>query len=100
MYFYILRGISTVSYTHLVAKYKCIDYKRRKMREPIFTELTELVPDERFDTQTEADIESILKCLPSADRELFYRHYIMGESVAEIAKKNNQSAGFLYNRCV
>lgn len=81
-----------------VAKYKCIDYKRRSMREPVFSELTDIVPDARFDPQTRADIESILECLPAADRELFYRHYILGEPIAEIAKKKNKSAGFLYNR--
>lgn len=81
-----------------VAKYKCIDYKRRSMHEPVFSELNETMPDERFDPQLRTDIESILECLPSADRELFYRHYILGEPVAQIAKKQNKSPGFLYNR--
>lgn len=49
-------------------------------------------------TEIEEETESILMCLSESDREVFYRHYILGEKVEEIAKRKNKTPAFFYNR--
>ena len=44
------------------------------------------------------DVQSLLAGLSEADRELFYRRYILGERVEEIARRSGRNAAILYNR--
>ncbi len=82
-----------------ISKYKTIDYKRKYRREKSFSELSESTPDTRdYFKNAEEEINSILSCLSPNDRELFYRHYILGEKVEKIAKNSGKSSAFLFNR--
>lgn len=83
-----------------VCKYKAIDYKRKYFKNLMFTSLDENIPDPShpFDFEMEEEINSLLSCLEKTDRELFYRHYILGEKVSDIAASKGKSAGFFFNR--
>lgn len=83
-----------------VSKYKCIDYKRKYYKEICFEELDESVagPESFAQNELAEEIESILNCLDKDDRELFYRHYILGEKICRIAKSKDKSSAFFYNR--
>lgn len=81
-----------------VSKYKCIDYKRKYYKELFFDELDENINAPAVNAEIEEETESILMCLSESDREVFYRHYILGEKVEEIAKRKNKTPAFFYNR--
>ncbi|MDP4132804.1 MAG: sigma-70 family RNA polymerase sigma factor [Bacillota bacterium] len=83
-----------------VCKYKCIDYKRKNYENFRFDELDENIPYDKddFNNVLESEIQSILYCLEPKDRELFYKHYILGEKINEIAKKENKSPDYFFNR--
>lgn len=92
-----------------VSKYKCIDYKRKYFKELYSEELSpeELSPDAAAEggaedalirKETMTEIMSLLNCLKPRDRRLFYRRYILSESVREIAEKSGEDPDALYNR--
>ena len=83
-----------------VSKYKAIDYKRRYYKNFMYNELDENIPDTKSETafEIQEEIESILSCLPEKDREIFYRHYIIGEKISDIAKSQKKSPALLFNR--
>lgn len=89
---------SLKSWICAISRYKCIDYLRRSKRLPAFCEIDENTGDFSADPQLQFEVDSILDCLPSADRELFYRRYILCEPVGAIAKEKNIGTGLLYNR--
>lgn len=49
-------------------------------------------------SETEEDINDILSHLNEKDRELFINHYLNGDSLEELAIKNNTKISNLYNR--
>lgn len=82
-----------------VSKYKCIDYKRKYYKE-LETENIEdkiIAQNDVYESLKE-DVQSLLAGLSDSDRELFYRRYILGERVEEIARSSGKNAAFLYNR--
>lgn len=87
-----------------ISKYKCIDYKRKYYKELCAEELDpSAVSDMGADTavmrkEILGEIISLLDCLKPRDRKLFYRRYILSESVEEIAESSGESAAALYNR--
>lgn len=83
-----------------VAKYKCIDYKRKYFKEFSLEELDESIanPEGFIESEIEDDINSILECLKPKDRELFYRYYILGDKIESIAKVQNKTTTYLYKR--
>lgn len=81
-----------------VSKYKCIDYKRKYYKELFFDELDENIKAPAVISEIEEETESILSCLSEPDRELFYRHYILGEKIELIAESKNKTSDFFYNR--
>lgn len=87
-----------------ICKYKCIDYKRKYYKELCTEEIDpNTVSDCDADkhviqTETMQEIISLLNCLKPRDRKLFYRRYIMSESVEEIARSSGQDPSTLYNR--
>ena len=84
-----------------ICKYKAIDCKRKYHAHLSYDELDDNLPsakDALLEAEIEAEIESILSCLDSEDRQIFYRHYILGEKIAEISKSTEKSPGFLFNR--
>ena len=83
-----------------ISKYKCIDYKRKYYKELRLEALDETIPDTKntFEQTMQNEIDSLLSGLSPGDRELFYRHYILGEKVETIAKDFHKSSGYFYNR--
>ncbi len=83
-----------------ICKYKCIDYKRKHYREICFEELDENIPDneDKLESILDSEINSLLEELTPKDRELFYRHYILGERVEQIAERMSNRPSILYNR--
>lgn len=83
-----------------ICKYKCIDYKRKHYREISFEELNENIPDneDKLESILDSEINSLLEGLTPKDRELFYRHYILGEKVEQIAEQTSNKPSILYNR--
>ena len=82
-----------------VSKYKCIDYKRKYCKELE----TENIDDKAIAkndvySSLQEDISALLEALPEADRQLFYRHYILGERVEDIAHAMHSKTSLLYNR--
>ncbi|HQE65526.1 MAG TPA: sigma-70 family RNA polymerase sigma factor [Bacillota bacterium] len=83
-----------------ICKYKCIDYKRKYCREICFAELDENIPDDKYEFESilNSEIDSLLEGLDPRDRELFYRHYILGENIEHIAAQISKAPSILYNR--
>lgn len=83
-----------------ISKYKCIDYKRKYYKENCIQALDINMADNRneYDSILNDEVESLLKSLKPRDRELFYRHYILGEKVELIAEQTESKPSNLYNR--
>lgn len=84
-----------------ICKYKCIDYKRKHYREiSLYEELDENIPDneDKLESILDSEVNSLLEGLTAGDRELFYRHYILGEKVEQIAEQTSNKPSILYNR--
>ncbi|MDD6214142.1 MAG: sigma-70 family RNA polymerase sigma factor [Firmicutes bacterium] len=82
-----------------VSKYKCIDYKRKYYKELEMENIEDriIAQNDVYESLKE-DVQSLLAGLSEADRELFYRRYILGERVEEIARRSGRNAAILYNR--
>ena len=83
-----------------VCKYKAIDYKRKYCRRFCTLPLDEAFeyPETQTESELKQDIEEILSCLKPEDRELFYRHYILGEKVSEISATSDKTTQALMSR--
>ena len=83
-----------------IAKYKCIDYKRKYFNELNHCSLDESIEDckSRIADEIENEISEILACLSPEDRELFFRHYIVGEKVSEICAGTGKTENYFFNR--
>lgn len=83
-----------------VSKYRAIDYKRRLYRELCEEPLDDNIPAaaEELCRELKEETESLLSYLSAGDRELFYRHYILGERVQDIAEGSGRSQAFFFNR--
>mgnify|MGYP004482650535 FL=1 len=81
-----------------ICKYKCIDFRRKYFHELSSKELTEDLVAPEQNKELQADISELLSQLSPADRELFYRHYILGESIEDYAQTKPHSSAFFYNR--
>jgi RNA polymerase sigma-70 factor (ECF subfamily) len=76
---------------HIIAKYKGLDYRRKRSGDAIFEPLTE-EPEERLTTEdlalSRARIEDIVRIVETFDpvnRNLFYKRYFYYETVEAIA---------------
>ncbi|MBP3361637.1 MAG: sigma-70 family RNA polymerase sigma factor [Clostridia bacterium] len=83
-----------------VSKYRAIDYKRRLYRELCTEPLDDniMIASEELGAELKEEIESLLSYLSAEDKELFYRHYILGERVQDIADGSGKSRDFFFNR--
>lgn len=64
--------------------HRSIDYKRKYYKELFFDELDENINAPAVNAEIEEEMKSILMCLSESDREVFYRHYILGEKVEDV----------------
>lgn len=86
-----------------VSKYKCIDYKRKYIRECCFSEINDndtyiSQDNEMLRSELREDIESLLSSLSEKDKKLFIKRFIMDESIDNIARAENKSASWVYSR--
>lgn len=83
-----------------VAKYKCIDYRRRYADYVSYDNIDdmELADNRNCFEKAEADFNELLSCLSEEDRRLFYRKYILGETVGEIAAREGKNTQSVYTR--
>ena len=83
-----------------VAKYKCIDYRRKYAKQLCYDSIddVELADSSDCFEKAEEDFNELLSCLSSEDRELFYKKYILEESTADIAAAYGNSTQAVYTR--
>ena len=84
-----------------ISKYKAIDYKRKYLSKFEYVDMSQeiyYIDQELLKSEMEEDINDLLSHLNESDRKLFKEHYLKGESLEEIAIKNNTKVSNLYNR--
>lgn len=84
-----------------VSKYKAIDYKKKYISKMEHVDLSQeiyYIDQELLKSEMEEEINDLLSYLNESDRRLFKDHYLKGESLEEIAIKNNAKVSNLYNR--
>ena len=84
-----------------ISKYKAIDYKRKYLYKIETIDISDeiyYIDRELLKSEMEEDINDILSHLNEKDRELFINHYLNGDSLEELAIKNNTKISNLYNR--
>lgn len=88
-----------------VAKYKCIDYKRRYLKnldceniDDMNLESTANVEKEIIKNDIKQDIEGLLNSLKCNDKELFVKHYVEQKGIREIAEETGVKPSAIYNR--
>lgn len=92
-----------------IARYKAIDYMRKYKEDVVVLPLDEAVnlADPKTEKEPESrgldkiwvqEIEGFLSCLKPADREIFERLYLQGESINEICDNMGLSSSVVYNR--
>lgn len=84
-----------------ISKYKAIDYKKKyltKMEHVDISEEIYYIDQGLLKSEMEEEINDILRYLNESDRLLFKEYYLRGETLEEIAIKNNTKVSNLYNR--
>lgn len=84
-----------------ISKYKAIDYKRKYISKIETTDISQelyYIDTDLMKAEIEEEVNDILSHLNDKDRELFIKHYLVGESLESIAVKNNTKVSNLYNR--
>ncbi len=88
-----------------IAKYKCIDYKRKYEKELVNINLDDLIlADEQsieekiISKEIEKEIYAMLSCLAAQDRDIFIKFYFEDAKVSEISQKLNLSEDTIYKR--
>ena len=84
-----------------IAKYKSINYRKKYLAKYEQTEINNeiyYIDKNLVKLEVNEDIEDILRCLNSKDKELFIKYYIEGYELEEIAKKNKTNVTNLYSR--
>lgn len=76
-----------------IAKYKSINYRKKYLAKYEQTEINHeiyYIDKDLVKLEVNEDVEEILHCLNSKDKELFIKYYIEGYDLEEIAKKIKQ----------
>ncbi|MED4653785.1 sigma-70 family RNA polymerase sigma factor [Bacillus pseudomycoides] len=88
-----------------IAKFKALDYKRRLKRKRIEQTIEQLILQDDEDVEKgllkEEEKEFVLKAvrqLDGVDHSIFYRRYIVDESIEDISRKLHMSTGSVYTR--
>lgn len=84
-----------------IAKYKSINYKKKylnKYEEMQTNNEIYYIDKDLIKLEVNEDVEDILHCLNSKDKELFIKYYIEGYELEEIAKENKTNVTNLYSR--
>ncbi len=84
-----------------ISKYKAIDYKRKYLSKVETVDINDeiyYIDKELLKSEMEEEVNEILRYLNENDRQLFINHYLNGDSLEELAIKNNTKISNLYNR--
>ena len=84
-----------------IAKYKSINYRKKYLAKYEQTEINNeiyYIDKDLVKLEVNEDVEDILSCLNSKDKELFIKYYIEGYELEEIAKENKTNVTNLYSR--
>ncbi|MGL4773932.1 MAG: sigma-70 family RNA polymerase sigma factor [Clostridium sp.] len=88
-----------------IAKYKCIDFQRKYLRELENENIEDLnieVPDntsaDLIKHELDSNIEKLLSCLKEEDRELFINIFVKGMDIEEVVEKTGLKRENIYNR--
>ncbi len=84
-----------------IAKYKSINYRKKYLTKYEQTEINNeiyYIDKDLIKLEINEDVEDILRCLNSKDKELFIKYYIEGYELEEIAKENQTNVTNLYSR--
>ncbi len=88
-----------------IAKYKCIDYKRKYLRELNYENIDDLELADRqnierdfINKEMNKEVESMLNALSEVDKQIFIKFYLEEERVAEIAAGLGLSEDIIYKR--
>lgn len=85
----------------VIAKYKSINYRKKYLIKYEQTEINNeiyYIDKDLLKLEVSEDVEDILRCLNSKDKELFIRYYIEGYGLNEIAKENQTNVTNLHSR--
>lgn len=88
-----------------IAKYKCIDYKRKYLKnlqyeniEDLNISVEDLTHIKVTEKELDQDIDKLLSCLKKEDRELFIKLYVEKKSLDEISFETGYKKEVIYNR--
>lgn len=85
----------------VIAKYKSINYRKKyltRYEQEATNEEIYYIDKELIRLEINEDVDEILNCLNSKDKELFIKYYIEGYELSEIAKKNKTKVANLHSR--
>ena len=92
------------NWTAGICKFKCIDYKRKYLKDLNYENIDDLdISEDSFEAKTlenelSDEVESLLKCLKEKDRDLFYKLYIEEMDIDEVSEEYGIKRAVVYNR--
>lgn len=88
-----------------VSKYKCIDYKRKYLKNLAYENIDDLnisaednSLNEILNNELSKDLESMLNCLKKEDRDLFLKLYVEEKDMKDICRETGMKRDVIYNR--
>lgn len=88
-----------------VCKYKCIDYKRKYLKDLLYENIDDLnisvedtIHNEIVNKELDEELEVMLNCLKPQDRELFLKLYVEENDINSISKTTGLKRDVIYNR--
>ncbi|MGL5329994.1 MAG: sigma-70 family RNA polymerase sigma factor [Peptostreptococcaceae bacterium] len=84
-----------------IAKYKSINYRKKYLTKYEQTEINNeiyYIDKDLIKLEVDEDVEDILRCLNTKDKELFIKYYIEGYNLNEIAKEKKTNVTNLHSR--
>lgn len=88
-----------------VSKYKCIDYKRKYLKNLLYEDIDNLdisvedtSLDEILNNELGEDLDSMLNCLKEEDKDLFLKLYVQEKDINNICFETGMKRDVIYNR--
>jgi RNA polymerase sigma-70 factor (ECF subfamily) len=88
-----------------ITKYKTIDYRRKYLKylQQEDVDTLEIADEQRFDNELlkhelDKDLEELLNCLKSQDKELFLKLYVEEQDIELVSKQMGLKKAVIYNR--
>jgi RNA polymerase sigma-70 factor, ECF subfamily len=88
-----------------VAKFKCLDYKRKYLKDFFYENIDDLdisvedtVNDEIIKNDLDEELEDMLGCLKDDDKDLFIKLYVEEKDINNISNQTGLKREVIYNR--